>query len=99
MSALPKKILLATDGSEEADLAAKAAADLAGEPGSELHVVAVGPEYPLYMLPDNTGHFQEVFEEGKRQTKEVLDEQVRKIEAAGARVDVVAFSVVALIVP
>lgn len=87
MSALPKKILLATDGSEEADLAAKAAADLAGEPGSELHVVAVGPEYPLYMLPDNTGRFQEVFEEGKRQTREVLDEQVRKIEASGARVE------------
>lgn len=87
MSALPKKILLATDGSEEADLAAKAAADLAGEPGSELHVVTVGPEYPLYMLPDNTGRFQEVFEEGKRQTREVLDEQVRKIEAWGAGVE------------
>ncbi|MEJ7843124.1 MAG: universal stress protein [Rubrobacter sp.] len=87
MSDLPKKILLATDGSEEADLAAKTAADLAAEPGSELHVVTVGPGYPLYLLPDSTGRFPEIFEEEKRETRKVLDAQVRKIEALGGRVE------------
>jgi nucleotide-binding universal stress UspA family protein len=38
----PAKVLLATDGSEEAALAAQTAADLAARTGSELHVVHVG---------------------------------------------------------
>src|ERR671921_350825 len=38
----PAKILLATDGSEEADLAAQSAADLAARTGSELHLTHVG---------------------------------------------------------
>src|SRR5215218_4751676 len=38
----PAKILLATDGSEEAVLAAQSAADLAVRTGSELHVTHVG---------------------------------------------------------
>lgn len=87
MSALPRKIPVATDGSEEAGLAAKTAAALAAEPGSELHVVTVGPEYPLYMLPDSAGRFPEVFDKEKRETREVLDAQVRKIEALGASVE------------
>lgn len=39
---LPTKILLATDGSEEAELAARITVDLAERTGSELHVVHVG---------------------------------------------------------
>src|SRR5215217_988936 len=38
----PAKILLSTDGSEEAVLAAQSAADLAARTGSELHVAHVG---------------------------------------------------------
>ena len=38
----PAKILVATDGSEEAVLAAQSAADLAARTGSELHVTHVG---------------------------------------------------------
>jgi Universal stress protein family len=38
MSISPTKILLATDGSEEAEFAARTAADLAAKTGSELHV-------------------------------------------------------------
>jgi len=38
----PVKMLLATDGSEEAALAAQSAADLAARTGSELHVAHVG---------------------------------------------------------
>ena len=39
MSPLPEKILLATDGSEDAKLAAQAAADLSDKMGAELHVI------------------------------------------------------------
>ena len=42
MSIFPTKILLATDGSREAELAATTAADLARSTGSELHVLYVG---------------------------------------------------------
>jgi nucleotide-binding universal stress UspA family protein len=41
MSIFPTRILLATDGSEEAELATRAAADLAGKTDSELHVVHI----------------------------------------------------------
>src|SRR5215203_6655109 len=41
MSIFPTKILLATDGSREAELAARTAADLAKKTHSELHVVHV----------------------------------------------------------
>ena len=42
MSIFPTKILLDTDGSEEATLAARTAVDLAHKTDSELHVVNVG---------------------------------------------------------
>jgi universal stress protein A len=42
MSSFPKKILLATDGSEEAELATIRAIDLVRSTDSELHVVHVG---------------------------------------------------------
>src|ERR671916_260876 len=41
MSIFPTKILLATDGSKEAELASKTAAELAQSTGSELHVLYV----------------------------------------------------------
>ena len=87
MSIFPTKILLATDGSEEASLAATAAAKLATRTGSELHVLTVGPEYPYYELPDYPARFEEVVEAQRRETKEVLDEQVRKIEESGGTVE------------
>jgi nucleotide-binding universal stress UspA family protein len=42
MSIFPTKVLLATDGSEEAELAARTAADLAQKTGSEVLEVEVG---------------------------------------------------------
>jgi nucleotide-binding universal stress UspA family protein len=42
MSIFPTKILLATDGSKEAELAFASAADLSEKTGSELYVVYVG---------------------------------------------------------
>ena len=49
MSEFPAKILIATDGSEDAKLAARAAISLAHDTDAELHVVHVGPAhvYPL----------------------------------------------------
>jgi nucleotide-binding universal stress UspA family protein len=50
-SLLGKKLLLATDGSEEAELATRAAIELAEGTGSELHVVYVEP-LPGFMKND-----------------------------------------------
>ena len=52
MSIFPTKILLATDGSKEADLAARTAADLADKTGSELHMVHVFGITPWYPALD-----------------------------------------------
>jgi nucleotide-binding universal stress UspA family protein len=46
MSYLPKKTLLATDGSEDARLAVRAAASLADNAGAELHVVHAWQSVP-----------------------------------------------------
>lgn len=43
MSIFPTKILVATDGSEDAQLAARTAVELAEKTGSELHVVYILP--------------------------------------------------------
>jgi nucleotide-binding universal stress UspA family protein len=60
MSIFPTKILLATDGSEEAELATTTAISLAKVSASELHVLHVGPGLPLYELPDYLARFEEV---------------------------------------
>jgi nucleotide-binding universal stress UspA family protein len=46
MSFFPTRILVATDGSEEAELAATAAAELAKGTNSELHIVHVCSSEP-----------------------------------------------------
>jgi nucleotide-binding universal stress UspA family protein len=51
---LGKKMLLATDGSEEAELATRAAVELAEGTGSELHVVYVEP-LPDFMKKNDAG--------------------------------------------
>ncbi len=47
MSIFPTKILLATDGSKDADLALSTAVDIANSTNSELHVITVGPGSPI----------------------------------------------------
>jgi nucleotide-binding universal stress UspA family protein len=47
MSIFPTRILLATDGSAESQLAARTAADLAQRTDSELHVLTVGAGLPI----------------------------------------------------
>jgi nucleotide-binding universal stress UspA family protein len=91
MSIFPTKVLLATDGSEEAELAARTAADLAQKTGSELHVVhvfgiaPVGP--PVYPeAPDLQGEaLEEEAEEqiSEQRAREVLEAEVGKVRSAG----------------
>jgi nucleotide-binding universal stress UspA family protein len=86
MSIFPTTILLATDGSKEAQLAATTAADLAEKTNSELHVVTVGPDLPLYELTEHPADFEDVLRENRRQAKEMLEQQAKRIEESGATV-------------
>jgi nucleotide-binding universal stress UspA family protein len=81
MSIFPTKILLATDGSREAHLAATTAADLANSTNSELHVVLVGELRPTFLAQTEVEP-AELEREAKRQ----LDEEVRSVEEAGGTV-------------
>jgi nucleotide-binding universal stress UspA family protein len=87
MSIFPTRILLATDGSEEAQLAATTAADLAKRTNSELHVVTVGPDLPFYELPEHPADFEDLVHEQRREAQAVLEQQVKRVEEAGGTVN------------
>ena len=79
MRHFPTKILLATDGSEDAGLALRAAVDLCVGARSELHVVHAwrpSPDDPLAVAPDP--------ERYEREARGVLLGQLEEIGAAGA---------------
>lgn len=88
MSIFPTKILLATDGSEEARQAAQAAAELSKVTSSELHIV--------YVLPGPTelrGHhlysqevMRSVLEQAEDEAHSFLEEQAKQIGASGGKV-------------
>jgi nucleotide-binding universal stress UspA family protein len=81
MSIFPTKILLATDGSKDAELAAKAAVDLSTRTGAQLHVVHAWRPLPHYAYPSLTPEeYHPPFEEGARK---LLDEQLEHIDEAG----------------
>ena len=82
MSIFPTRILVATDGSREAELALTTAADLAKSTDSELHVVHVG-EVPLVYHPERHA-YQAVHEEHEKESQQLLESQVERIEGAGA---------------
>jgi nucleotide-binding universal stress UspA family protein len=85
----PTKILLSTDSSEEAELAATSAAELARSSGSELHVVTVFPKAG-YVHPYYEVRFPEAAErlqrEGREEFQKVLDEQLERVREAGGSV-------------
>ena len=81
MSIFPTTILLATDGSREAGLAATTAVNLANSTNSELHVVHVGEFVPTFLAQTDVEPAQ--LERGAQQ---LLDEQVRGLEEAGGTV-------------
>jgi nucleotide-binding universal stress UspA family protein len=91
MSIFPTTILLATDGSKEAQLAATTAADLANSTNSELHLLCVAPGNPdpVYQIHEASLHYetyQQALEAVKGEAQKVLDEQVRKVQEAGGSV-------------
>jgi nucleotide-binding universal stress UspA family protein len=78
----PTKILLATDGSEDAGLALRAAVDLCARAGSELHVVHAWRPFPEHTHPSVA--VASDFELYEREAREVLFGQLDELEAAGA---------------
>ena len=88
MSIFPAKILLATDGSEEARQAAQAAAELSKETGSEVHIA--------YVLPSPSelrGHhlysqevMRSVLEQAEGEARSFLEEQAKQVGASGGKV-------------
>ena len=81
MSIFPTKILLATDGSRDAELARTTAMDMATSTGPEVHVVTVAPGYPSYDIRNPA-----VVEQLRKQAQDILNEQVEKIEQSGGKV-------------
>jgi nucleotide-binding universal stress UspA family protein len=87
MSIFPTKILLATDGSKEARLAAQAAAELSRDTGSEVHIA--------YVLPsprELRGHhlysrevMGSVLEQAEGEARSLLEEQAKQIGASGGK--------------
>jgi uncharacterized membrane protein YeaQ/YmgE (transglycosylase-associated protein family) len=73
MNASLTKILLATDGSRDATLAMRAAADVSCKTGAQLHVVHV---FPDVLPPANPG--STIFDEDSRQAEEEARELLRK---------------------
>src|ERR687890_1159281 len=80
MSIFPTRILLATDGSEEAELAALRAVDLAESTDSELHVVHVGlvPRF-LESYPGTLGYERRLY----RQIEEESWQRLRELSWRG----------------
>jgi nucleotide-binding universal stress UspA family protein len=85
MSIFPTTILLATDGSREAELAASTAAELSERTNSELHVVHVG-EVPFVYHPERHGGYHVDYEKAETQARQLLETQVEKMGAVGATV-------------
>ena len=80
MNGFPEKVLLATDGLEDATLAARAAVDLAKRGAAELHVV-----HAWHTVP--SPHFDRLIRSGlEDEGREVLEEQVRRVEDEGGTV-------------
>jgi nucleotide-binding universal stress UspA family protein len=81
MNDFPARILLTTDGSEGAALAARAAVELANRSGSELHVMHAFEFIPPreYMSVALRLHSPRSF---PRQGQRLLDEQVGRVEEA-----------------
>src|SRR5215203_5158186 len=84
MSIFPTRVLLATDGSKDAELATTTAVDLANNINCELHVVFV--EQAVY-VPGGAG-FSPGVPSGylEQQARKQLDAMVEKVRSAGGEV-------------
>src|SRR5215211_3011495 len=97
MSIFPTKILLATDGSTEAELAARSAVDLSQKTDSELHLIHVldvakvglsmavlyseATDPEGVKLPDPV--LEELERSAKQEGREVLEAEVERVRSAG----------------
>jgi nucleotide-binding universal stress UspA family protein len=88
MSIFPTKILLATDGSREAESAAQVAAELVDKTGSELHVVHVEvvPYFAKYSAGTPSGFDRQLYEEIKEEAQETLRKLTWRVKVAGGAV-------------
>ena len=77
MDLFPTVILLATDGSEEARIASRMAVGIAEGTGSELHLMYVGA---------TGGSDPRVYEQMRRSSQTLLDEQADEMRDAGAKI-------------
>jgi nucleotide-binding universal stress UspA family protein len=84
---LSTKMLLATDGSEEAELATKSAVDLTNSTGSELHVVYVEP-LPDFMKNDAgaPGYDRALYKKIEEEGREKLRKLTWRVKVAGGTV-------------
>jgi nucleotide-binding universal stress UspA family protein len=87
MSIFPTKILLATDGSQEAQLAALRAVEIAENTDSELHVAHVGavPTF-LFSYPGTLGYDRKLYEQIEEESGELLRKESWRVKAAGGSV-------------
>ena len=86
MSVFPTKILLATDGSQDAELANSTAVDLANATNSELHVVTVARNPDPAYRTEVSLNYEQVLEAIRNDARQTLDGEVKKIEEAGGKV-------------
>jgi nucleotide-binding universal stress UspA family protein len=91
MSIFPTKMLVATDGSDEARLALTTAADLAKSTNSELHIAYVFPTAVQRPFPNPiTSRPAEVLEheleEAMGQAQSFLDREVEQVKGEGVEV-------------
>ena len=87
MGLFPTRILLATDGSEEAELAALRAVDLAQSTDSELHVVHVGVVPSILRTdPGTHGYDGKLYEQIEEEAKELLRKLSWRVKVAGGTV-------------
>jgi nucleotide-binding universal stress UspA family protein len=87
MSIFPTRILLATDGSEQAELAALRAVDLADATHSELHVVHVGvvPRF-LESYPGTLGYERRLYDQIEEDSRQLLRELSWRVKVVGGTV-------------
>ena len=87
MSIFPTRILLATDGSGEAELATIRAVELAQRTDSELHVVHVeAVSHFLESYPGTLGYHGRLYEQIEEVSRELLRKESWRMRAAGGSV-------------
>ncbi len=83
----PARILVATDGSEDALLAAQAAIDLSNRTVAELHVVHAWQDLRPPTLPAMAiNEYAQAYEQWKQEAGELLDKETERLREAGGTV-------------